>query len=84
MMAYSFNSVSKVDLTIGSRFQEGQQIDLNMLSARAKYSTIFRKNTFVVGLDAYDRSYTKTQKTNYTGAYFQIIKKFKILSIYAQ
>ncbi len=77
MMAYAFTAVSKLDVTVGYQFQEGPQIDLEMISLRAKYSTVFRKITFVAGLDSYDRNYLRSQKTNYMGVYFQIIKKFK-------
>ncbi len=77
MAAYAFNAKSKFDLTIGYQAQQGQQINLDYFSLRAKYSTIIRKLTCVVGADAYNRVYLETQKTNYTGVYFQVIKKFK-------
>ena len=77
MASYAINGRSKVDLSIGYQSQQGQQINLDYFSLRSKYSTIIRKLTCVVGLDAYDRVYLKTQKTTYLGAYIQVIKKFK-------
>jgi len=77
MASYSIDARSKLDLTVGYQSQQGQQINLDYFSARAKYSTIIRKLTCVVGADAYSRVYLETQKTNYTGIYIQIIKKFK-------
>ncbi len=77
MASYAINAKSKFDLTLGYQSQQGQQINLDYLSLRAKYSTIIRKLTCVVGADAYNRVYLETQKTNYAGIYVQVIKRFK-------
>lgn len=77
MASYAVNNRSKIDLTVAYQSQKGKQINLDMVSFRAKYSTVFRKLTCVVGVDSYDRVYLETQRTNYIGAYVQVIKKFK-------
>jgi hypothetical protein len=77
MFTYSINDLSKLDFNIGYQSQKGQQINLDYYTARAKYSTVFRRLIFVFGVDAYDRVYLQNQKMDYLGAYFQIIKKFK-------
>lgn len=77
MASYAVSSQSKFDLNIGYQSQRGEQISLDLLSARAKYSTVIRKLNFVFGVDSYNRVYIHNQATNYAGAYIQIIKKFK-------
>ena len=77
MFTYSIDNKSKIDINIGYQSQKGEQINLDYYTMRAKYSTVIKKLTFVLGLDAYDRIYLETQKMDYLGAYVQIIKKFK-------
>ena len=77
MFSYTISSISKLDINIGYQSQQGQQINLDYYTMRAKYSTVIKQLIFVFGLDAYDRSYLQNQKMDYLGAYIQIIKKFK-------
>ena len=77
MISYSFGRKSKLDVTIGYQSQRGKQINLDLFTARSKFSTIIKQLTFVAGLDSYNRIYLDNQKTNYIGMYFQVIKKFK-------
>ena len=77
MVSYALSRRSKFDLNVGYQSQRGRQINLDLFSARAKFTTILRGLTCVLGFDAYDRVYLENQKTNYIGAYIQIIKKFK-------
>ena len=77
MLSYAVNKKSKIDVTLGYQSQEGQQINLDLVTLRTKYSTMIRKLVFVVGVDGFDRVYLSNQKTDYLGAYVQIVKKFK-------
>jgi len=77
MISYSISRKSKLDFTIGYQSQRGKQINLDLFTARSKFSTIIKQLTFVAGLDSYERVYLDNQKTNYIGMYLQIIKKFK-------
>jgi len=77
MVTYAFDTKSKIDFNVGYQSQTGQQINLNFVMARAKFTTLYRHLQFVVGVDYYDRVYLENQKTDYLGAYVQIIKKFK-------
>ena len=77
MLSYSFSRRSKLDVNVGYQSQEGKQINLDLFTLRSKFSTVLKQLTYVVGFDLYNRVYLDDQKTNYLGAYVQIIKKFK-------
>lgn len=77
MMSYSLGSKSKIDLNIGYQSQQGRQIDLDLFTMRAKYSTNIRQLTCSVGVDSYNRIYLDNQVTDYVGVYIQVLKKFK-------
>ena len=77
MFSYAFSRRSQFDLNVGYQSQQGKQINLDLVTLRAKYSRVIRQLTCVVGVDSYDRVYLDNQKVNYVGAYVQIVKKFK-------
>ncbi len=77
LISYALSRRSKFDLTVGYQSQQGRQINLDLFSARSKFSTVRNSLTLAIGLDAYDRVYLGNKKTSYIGAYIQLIKKFK-------
>jgi hypothetical protein len=77
MVSYAFSRRSRIDVSVGYQSQEGKQINLDLFTARSKFTTMLKQLTLVAGVDAYDRVYLDNQKTNYIGAYIQIVKKFK-------
>jgi hypothetical protein len=77
MFSYAFSRRSKFDLNVGYQTQQGRQINLNLITGRAKFSTLVKDMTMTIGVETYDRVYLDNQQTNYMGAYIQIVKKFK-------
>jgi hypothetical protein len=77
MASYAVSRSTKLDLNVGYQNQEGKQINLDLVTARCRLSTYYRKITFSGGIDYYNRIYLDNQKSSYIGANVQIIKKFK-------
>jgi hypothetical protein len=74
-IAYSFSPRSKLNLEFGYRKQVGNEIDLDLLTGKAEYTTVYRQMFFTVGMQVYQRIYLN-EKTNFIGGYFEIIRKF--------
>ena len=76
MVSYIFNSKTKLDLTAGYQYQDGRDINLNLFTSRLKVTKIIRRLTCSAGFDMFKRDYLLTQKSDYTGGFIQIVKKF--------
>lgn len=77
MLAYLFNSRTRLDFNLIYNYQNGEQIDLEMYTGKLKLTTAFRDITCSAGIDAYHRIYLETQKYYYIGGFIEIIKRFK-------
>ncbi len=76
MIAYTINNRTRLDLTAGYQYQDGRDINLSLLTTRVKFTKIIKKVIFSVGADMFDRVYLSDQKSNFTGGFIQIVKKF--------
>ncbi|MDH5366685.1 MAG: hypothetical protein OEW67_06845 [Cyclobacteriaceae bacterium] len=74
-VTYRMNNKSQLQLNLGYRKQEGQQIDLDLLTVKSEFTTAYRKLFFKLGFEMYKRIYVRTE-TLYKGAYFQIERRF--------
>ena len=74
-VAYHFIPRMKVNLDFGYLNQTGSNIDLNALTGRAEFISVFRKITVNAGLEFYRRLYINSDYT-LKGAYIQISRKF--------
>jgi len=74
-VAYRIRPRSMVSLEMGYLMQRGRQLDLDMLTARAEYNTVYRQLYLKLGLEWYQR---KRYASNYviSGAYVQLSRKF--------
>jgi len=73
--AYSFNPQTKLNLDLGYRNQEGRQIELDMVTARTEFTTLYRQLYFTAGLELFRRTYVG-EILNFNGAYFKVERKF--------
>jgi hypothetical protein len=73
--AYSFSPQTKLNLDMGYRKQEGRQIDLDMITVRTEFSTLYRQLYFSAGLELFKRTYVG-EILNFSGAYFKIERRF--------
>ncbi len=76
MISYGLSRRSKLDVTLAYQNQKGKQINLDLATAKFKLTTSYRGLNFIFGVDMYDRNYLSTQKTDYIGGYFQVVKRF--------
>jgi hypothetical protein len=74
-IGFQFNPQSNISLEIAYRKQVGQQIDLDLLTARAQYTLLFRQMYVKVGLNLYERDYLH-ERTNFIGGFVQIVRNF--------
>jgi hypothetical protein len=72
---YMIGRQSGVSFEFGYRKQLGQGIDLNLLLARAEFTTVFRQFQVHIGLDAYGRDYLH-ENTSFIGANLRIVRTF--------
>jgi len=72
---YNISPQTNINLELGYRKQVGQQMDLNLLTARAGFSTVFRQVFIKIGLEVYGRDYL-SERTNFLGGYIQIVRNF--------
>ena len=74
-VVYLVKPRSKINFDIGYRKQIGKEIDLDLVTARAEFNTIYRNLYMKAGLEMYRRNYVGEQ-LNFKGIYFQIDRKF--------
>jgi hypothetical protein len=74
-ITYSFKPQTKLNFDVGYRNQIGDNINLELLTARCEFITILRQLYFTLGIEAYRRSYIN-QDINLNGAYIRITRKF--------
>ncbi len=72
---YQYKPRIKFNLDLGYRKQLGEQIDLDLFTAKLECNTIFRNIYFKTGVEVYRRYYISEQ-IDYWGVYFQIDRKF--------
>ncbi len=72
---YQFKPQTKLNFDLGYRKQIGEQIDLDLITAKIEYNTVYRNLYMKVGLEVYRRNYVGEQ-LNFRGIYFQIDRKF--------
>lgn len=72
---YNFSPKTSVNLELAYRKQVGQQMDLDLLTARAEFSTVFRQVFVKIGMEIYGRNYLN-ERTNFLGGYIQIVRNF--------
>ncbi len=76
-LAYSFSKNTKLNLELSYREQNGYQIALNYLTAKAELNMIIRKLYITLGVEVYKREYLNRETINFNGAYVTVIRKFK-------
>ena len=74
-VVYMIKPRSKLDFDIGYRKQVGEQIDLDLITAKLEYNTVYRNLYMRVGLEVFKRNYVGEQ-LNFRGIYFRIDRKF--------
>ncbi|MEN8247289.1 MAG: hypothetical protein ABFS32_00025 [Bacteroidota bacterium] len=74
-MVYMIKPKTKLDFDIGYRKQVGEQIDLDMITAKLEANTSFRNLYARLGFEVYRRNYIG-EELNFKGIYFQIDRKF--------
>jgi hypothetical protein len=74
-VGYNFSPQTRLSLEIGYRKQAGKEIDLNLLTARTEFTTMFRQVFVRIGLELYGRDYL-SERTNFFGGYVQIVRNF--------
>jgi len=74
-ITYRFSQISTIDLNLGYRNQKGEGIDLELLTGRSEFKTVYRKLFVIIGLEFYKRNYLN-EKINFNGAYLQLARKF--------
>jgi len=72
---YQFKPQTKLNLDLGYRKQIGEEINLDLVTARTEFNTVYRNLYLKVGLEVYKRNYVGEQ-LNFKGVYFQIDRKF--------
>ena len=77
LLAYSLTRRTKIDFNLIYNYQHGQEINLDLLSAKLRISTVIRDMVWLAGIEAYNRLYLDTERNTYFGGYIQVSKKFK-------
>lgn len=72
---YRVGRAAAINVDLGYRKQIGEQIDLDLITAKAEYTTTYRKLYIKLGAEVYRRNYVGTE-TNFKGVYFQIDRRF--------
>jgi len=74
-LVYQIKPLTKMNFDIGYRKQIGEQIDLDLITAKAEFNTVYRNLYMKVGLEVYMRNYVG-EEFNFRGVYFQVDRKF--------
>ncbi len=74
-VVYQLKPRMKTNFDIGYRKQIGDEIDLDLITAKLEFNTVYRNLYMKVGLELYKRNYVGEQ-FNFRGAYFQIDRRF--------
>jgi hypothetical protein len=74
-VVYQIKAQSKINLDLGYRKQVGEEIDLDLITAKIEYNTVFRNLYMKVGAEVYKRNYVG-EKLNFRGIYFRIDRRF--------
>ena len=74
-VAYRIRPRMRVSLESGYLNQRGANIDLDLLTARAEFSSQFNKLQLRLGLEMYRRLYLNSEFA-FNGAYIQLIRRF--------
>ncbi len=74
-MGYQLNPQTTISLEIGYRKQVGQQMDLNLVTGRLQFNTVFRQIYIKVGLELYSRDYLD-ERTNFYGGFIRVVRNF--------
>ena len=74
-LVYRIGPRMRVSLESGYLNQRGANIDLDLLTARAEFQSIFNKLHLRIGLEMYRRIYLNSEFA-FNGAYIQLTRKF--------
>jgi len=74
-LIYSFWRQSRLTLEGGYRVQDGRDIDLDLRTFRAEFSTLYRRTILSIGLETYHRDYIG-EIINFAGTYVRITRQF--------
>ena len=74
-IGYMFTSQTNLSFEAGYRKQVGQGIDLDLLTARGEFTTVFRQIMIKVGVEMYQRDYLQ-ENTGLMGGYIRIVRSF--------
>ena len=73
---YNFNYKTQFKITGGYRKQEGEGIDLDLLTGRAEFSTVFNKLTVKLSAELYRREYLLIENQDFNQVSLRIIRRF--------
>ncbi len=74
-LAWKISTHTKLNLQAGYLLQKGQNIDLDLFTAKAEVATSIRKLTLLAGINYYDKNYVNSTYTSLR-SYLQLIRKF--------
>ncbi len=74
-ISYRFSQNSNINLNLIYRKQIGEGVDLDLLTGRSEFKTVYRKLFVTLGLEIYNRNYLN-DKIKFNGAYVQFSRKF--------
>ena len=74
-LGYMLNTRTKFMVNCGYRNQTGKQIDLDLFTVKAEFTTSLRQLYFTFGVDYYNKKYL-TESIDFKGAYVRIVRKF--------
>lgn len=72
---YKIQGISSIKMDLGYRTQTGEQINLDLFTAKMEYNSAWRKLYFKLGIEVYKRNYIGTE-LNFGEVYFQIDRRF--------
>lgn len=72
---YRIKGQTKINLEAGYRNQQGEGIDLNMITGRVEFTSVVRQFFVTAGVELFNRDYL-TEEINFNGAYLQLTRKF--------
>ncbi|MBN2755902.1 MAG: hypothetical protein JXR51_01915 [Bacteroidales bacterium] len=76
-IAYNHRLRTGISFEMGYRNQQGDGIDLDLITGRGEFKTSYRQMTFEIGIDVYRRT-RLGDKINFNSVYGKIIRKFKL------
>ena len=74
-VAWNISRTTKANMEVGYLNQDGQNIDLDLYTAKAEVTTLLRQLTIKLGVNMYRRIYLNSDFT-FNGTYLQITRKF--------